>query len=245
MNYPIRDKGLQVDAAISMGNSLYAVLVGVIIGVLIVLLSDSENKMCLFGFGNTAGNSLVSGGCMAFALLLWLIYYFLDWYDLNMVLVYDNYMGPRQVLFYFFCILAISLCVVLSLLGKANLLVIIASIYASLVTLLRDKLIDAAPMNSTNQEAYNYAKQVQWDSITTLLLLVMCFLGFVSGCLTVIPSWQYLSLGIEWAKFLNPCATVLIGIVAVIVKLRRSKYKIQPEYQAAVVAIKGNKEDKS
>jgi hypothetical protein len=192
---------------------------------------------------------------MILVVVLWIMYYILDWHDLNMVLVYDEDIGRKQMFLYFLCILAISLCVVLALLGKAEILGIVASVYVPFAVWLRNKVIDRPPTNATPDEAYEHGKKFEKTKNRTrklnYLLLLVCVLGFICG---ICGSLSQVSVGqqkwlvflIELGKFFNPYTAVVVSAVALFFKYHRSTHKIEQEYHDAVVAMhKASRRDAS
>ena len=242
MSYPLRKAGLQVDSAISMGNSLYAIMVGVIISVIVVVLSSSAPKKALFG-GNVFGiDAFLWKACMVVITGCWIAYYLYDWHDLNLVVIYDKKVAMKEMLTYFFCIFSISLCVVLTLLGKIVMLAIIESIYSPMVALFRNKLIDAPPAapGATNSEIYRHGKAVMWDTIITWLLNIVfcisCFSCFVSALVKIkeVKVLPFVAGMGDIPSQIMLFLAVVVALLALCSKRSRSKHKIQREYKLAI-----------
>ncbi len=240
MTYPLRERGLQIDSTLTMGNSLYAVLVGVIVSVITVVLSSRD----LGVFGLSEGH-LSCRLCMLVVVLLWIAYYLVDWHDLNRVPFIDEYIGMTQMLAYFVCILVISVCITLALLGNISLVAVIASVYCPLVARFRNKLLDEAPESGTLAEAFERGKRVQTAKTRTkvlnVALVLLCVIGFLSGCLGLLA--QKARVGdagwlILLGETVNPFAAVLIMAIGLVAKYHRSKNRIEPEYQAAIAQMR-------
>ncbi len=241
MSYPLRKEGLQVDSAISMGNSLYAIMVGIIISVVIVVLTSSRPAISIFGpYGEMDKWPWMA--CLGLIALSWILYYIYDWHDLNLVVVYDNKVAMKEMLTYFLCIFCISLCVVLALLGKTFTLALIESGYAPIVALFRNRLIDA-PSDTPETgrlEAFKEGKRFQIHRIVTLFLNIIfclsCFICAISAAKETkgLMDLRFLAALGDWPPIVRPLSLVVVALMAVYSKIRRSTHKIQREYKHAL-----------
>jgi hypothetical protein len=242
MSYPLREEGLQVDSAISMGNSLYAIMVGVIISVIVVVLGSSASAISLFGNSAPGTNPLLWNICMGVIAACWLAYYIYDWHDLNLVVIYDKKVAMKEMLTYFLCIFSISLCVVLALLGKIVFLAVIESIYSPSVAIFRNKLIDAPPGAGDASAAtiFHHGKKVIMDKIQTKLLNVVffisCFicLASVAMGIRIIRALPIITALGNLPLQITQYSSVVVAGMALLSKRRRSKHKIQREYKQAI-----------
>jgi len=243
VTYPLRTEGLQIDASLSMGNSLYAVLVGIIVSVIAVVVSSGE-----IGIFGTGGEHKVSTFCciaLTAVVLLWIVYYLIDWHDLNRAPFIDDNIGMKQMLGYFVCIFLISVCIAFALLGQINYVIIIASIYCPTVGRFRNELWDGPPEKGTLAEAFELGKDVTLSRVKTLILngsfFFLCALGVACGVLALLSVKEtdvFIAVFIDIAKAISPAITVIIVAIAVAAKYQRSKKQIGPRYQEAIKKLK-------
>lgn len=242
MSYPLREEGLQVDSAISMGNSLYAIMVGVIISVIVVVLGSNTSVISLFGKSSPGTSPLFWNICMGIIASCWIAYYIYDWHDLNLVVIYDKKVAMKEMFTYFLCIFSISLCVVLALLGRIAFLAIVESIYSPFVAIFRNKLIDAPPDTGVvnADKIFSHGKKVTLDKIQTRILNVVFFIScFICLISVVIGIRIFRALPIVLALgdiplHITHYSSVVVAGMALFSKQRRSKHKIQREYKQAV-----------
>lgn len=143
MNVPVRTKGLQVEAVLCLGNSLYSVLVAGIIGAAVLILSDTGALAQLT-------NARASGGLASYALsmvrpftltALLAAYFVFDWYDLNQVTYCDTKIGRAQLFLWLLAICILSVEIVLCVAARYRPFSVLAVAYFAYTALLRDLLI--------------------------------------------------------------------------------------------------------
>lgn len=240
MPYPLRGDGLQIDSVLSMGNSLYAVLVGIIVSVLAVVFTNRE--MGMFGTARGADVPWLWCGCMLAIVVLWVLYYMIDWHDLNRVPFFDTEMGMAQMLKYFACIFLISMCITFAILGMSASVAILTSVYCPIAIRFRNGLIDAPPQDGTLAEAFNHGKKVVWGRMRVSALngayFVVCGAALIAGVAsTLTPSQdapRAFAAPIGWGHDFAHYATLLVVGIALAAKYHRSTTYIERSYRNAI-----------
>lgn len=246
MSYPLREEGLQINAVLSMGNSLYAVLVGIIISVITVVVSSTD--ITVFGMAQPQQiPTVICHSALSLLVLLWIAYYLIDWHDLNCIPFIDENLGMRQMLIYFIAIFAISVCITFAMLGNTNWVAALVSVYCPCAARFRNKVLDRPREEYSPAQLLDAGIAIGVSKVTTrlynTLYIGVCAVVFLSAGfaetqpLGLWSNFQTLSLACEW---ILPIGAVAILIIAVVAKYQRSKNHIRPEYRKAIQSILAN-----
>jgi hypothetical protein len=220
----IRKEGLQIDAILNMGNSLYAILLATVIGMAGILIKTDE----LFIKSTEVYSRCISGG--VFVLLL--IYYLIDWYDLNLAPYFDKKIGLAQMAKWMLCIIIVTLSSLMALSGQINIVGLLTGFYMAPVMCKRDKEIGVP--KGTMEIGTVYWKGVadaclmitKWGLV--MLSLVIFSLTFIHFCFEWTPGWFNTSVAIM---------TISCWLVALGYKIVRSHFLISPKYKIAIAAM--------
>lgn len=221
MRTPIREEGLQIDAVLNMGNSLYAILLATVIGTAGVLIKTDE----LFARSAALYLRFISGGIV----LLLVVYYLVDWHDLNLVPYFDKQIGMSQMAKWILCIIIITLASVMSLSGQIDKVALMTGIYMTPVLWFRDKEIGEPDGEMEIRVAYWKGVADTYLSWTrkglVLLSLISLFFSMIHFCFNWTPNWFYTTIAI---------ITIACWLMALAYKITRSHFLILPKYKDAI-----------
>jgi len=234
MDTPLRHEGLQIEATLSMGNSLYSILLAAIIGAMALVLRDGTVFDALPKAENHAWSLVVLTACTA---VLLIAYYIMDWHDLNRVPYFDKKIGILQMTSWMaaICVLSLSLILYICALGSPSIpslrhhvtvVGMLTAIYIPLTWLLRNWMIQE---DEDAGARTNFVKgQLKMASVLGALACMLAWCYFVVWAARKATDAMTLTIACitlaAWAFFLG-------------LKIWRSVRKIAPDYKTAVDAI--------
>ena len=230
MPNPIRTSGLQIQAVLSMGNSLYAVLVGTTTGAISIILTNK----------NIFGEQQIFFGLYHIVLLLTVvlitIYFLIDWHDLNRAAFIDDDIGISQMVQWVVAILLISISIILCGVGIPLPCSILSFAYLPLSLRLRDNLIHPIGLTEQEKTAGDGYEKAQKDEKVKNIKLVTNILQWIYFFLLLATLCQlfFISMEIKTTQVVYSFGCFLAWLLALIVKCYRSKYVIEPSYKIAI-----------
>ena len=224
MQTPIRKEGLQIEAVLNMGNSLYAILLATVIGMAGILIKTDE----LFVKSAEVYLRCISGGVF----LLLIVYYLIDWYDLNLAPYIDEKIGLAQMAKWMLCIIIVTLSSLMALSGRIDIIALLTGFYHAPVMYGRDKEIGIPEGKMEITTAY-------WKGVADTCLMITKW-GLVALSL-VILSFALIHVFFDWSPgwFNASVATMTIAcwLMALGYKIVRSHYLIFPKYRNAIAKM--------
>ena len=223
---PANHQGLTHDAALGVGNNIYAVLLGLFVAAVTVQLIGQASP-------NAQGES--SRLTLLLQLFPVFLYYLLDWYDLNIVTFIDPRFDRKQMALYVLSVI-IQAAVIAGFAapGKEDTVIVLSSTHLALALLLRDRLLD---LPKASRNVGHYMGYGAWR--------ILLIIGIIAGLpLTLLPLDDQLP---SLAQFLNwtPSAPIKRAFIVLLWtcgfghKLYRSRKFLDPLYAKALKEIDG------
>lgn len=242
MNTPIKKEGLQIEAALNMGNSLYSILLATMLGATAVLL-QTEGLISLLTAFTTIG-FYVRIISLATVILL-VIYYIVDWHDLNQVAYFDEVIGKSQMSLWMLCICIVSLSSVLSILivrlsspffmlNQATVVAVLTAVYIPTTFVYRNKLIEEPELPDTMppKEAFEQGREHEKLKIAEKTKRRRSLIGVIFASLLWIFAIVCLyRLNTKWNCLIIYAITSIGWSVALTLKFRRSKNYVSKRYK--------------
>jgi hypothetical protein len=228
----IRAKGLQIDAVLCLGNSLYAIFFGLVIVELVSFIGGNPPPIYPLTASLTHDSFVNTVGVLVGLLLCF--YYTLDWYDLNRAPYIDEEVGGLQLLVWMVCILFTSLVLVLAVRGIPIWLMVISAIYVTLTVLLRDYAWGHLSLSDAS------TTRIYWKGTRDGLLFLVLLVLDASVLLVILMNWNvkpfdYNDVSVsQWMRSVSAGISLVLWFIAVMLKWRRSTTKIANEYASAI-----------
>lgn len=219
--------GLQRESVSNLGNNLFAFVLAsaAVIGVL------AYNDAITRGIFSGETLSIIARAVPLFGIIVLVFYYLIDWYDLNLAVYIDEFVGRKQVCLYVIAALLLAALPPLVLGGKTNVAAFLAAIYFPLADLQRNKLLREGKEHlTTKDEAMAYGAQERTVIILRWVLWSFALITFATAVCTLVKdsTLTMLCVGI---------ALVLLWVVACILKVLRSICFLQSEYERRLRGI--------
>lgn len=225
MYKPVRAEGLQIEAVLNMGNCIYSVLLGTI-SALIVYVSTHDGVM-----PQVVADASVR--IPVFLLLpLLLIYYLVDWHDLNRAPFFDEKIGMGQMCRWMLCILLIGAMAVSTVRGALASLTFITSLYIPLTTRFRNKELGLKGNEKDHEESFLKGRIYERAKYKNRFAVLVAFLG---AAFAVYFHFYLSENGI--ARCTLTWMIILAWALMAVSKWRRSRRKIEPAYRHAVAGM--------
>lgn len=248
MDTPIKKEGLQIEAALNMGNSLYSILLATMLGATALLLQTDELISLLTAFKTI---DFYVRMISAVTVILLVVYYIVDWHDLNQVAYFDEVIGKAQMTLWMLCICIVSLSSVLSILiirlsspvsmlNQATVVAVLTAIYIPTTFVYRNKLIKEPelPKKTTPKEAFEQGREHEKLTMAeknkrtrSLVCAIVASLLWIFGTVCVYR------LNTEWRCLLIYAITCLGWLVALFLKFRRSEKYVSVQYREFISLI--------
>lgn len=214
--------GLSPEAVLNMGNSLFSVVLGSVMAVTSLLLYDASFEFPSAPLERWGRTVLIVG------IAVLVLYYLIDWYDLNLMVVVDTFVGRRQIFIYVICALFIGSLPPLALQGNVDLLGILSSVYFPLADFQRNRFINPEDY-ATSSESGRAIGRVEGYLLIGRVVLWILSLGLLGVCTYCL--W-YQAAEPALARFSGSVLVLLLWLMAATLKLVRSVTFIELLYIA-------------
>lgn len=213
--------GLQRDSVSNLGNNLFGFVLGSALAIISLI---AYGGALTSGIGNNGMMQLTARLLPLLGIILLVFYYLIDWYDLNLAVYIDEFVGRVQVSLYVIAALIIASLPPLVLSGKIEIAALLAVLYFPLANSQRNKLFHdiACPVDQSEQRTYGQKegavkilKYILWGvSLGTLIMAVWSLIEQSNG-----------------AKLAVSIALLMLWLFACILKILRSVYFLQVLYE--------------
>lgn len=213
--------GLQRDSISSIGNNLFGFVLGSAAAIIGVLAYGGD---IAHDIGNGETLQTVARILPLPGIIVLVLYYLIDWYDLNLAVYIDEFVGRKQVCLYVISALVVAALPALALGGKTDIAALLAAVYFPLADYKRDRLLREGSRHLENRDDLLSFGQKQGIASVLRILLVV-----VSAITLIMAAW---SLRTQTAGMMLAVAIalLLIWVIACILKMLRSVYFLQSEY---------------
>jgi len=230
----IRKEGLQTEAVLNMGNCIYSVMLGTISAIIMYLFTTDQILPKIYDELPVRAPSY-----MMFLLLI--LYYMVDWHDMNRVAYFDRMIGMRQMCRWIVCVLLLGWLAILALFGSLSLIAFITALYTPLAMSFRDQDLNYPTHEGKNhQESFlmgiNHAKKLYAFKQKRRRRIILAVVLVTVGISLAVLFHLYLSQNVNAMRGMSGLLLIIWSVMLVL-KFQRSQSLIATEYRCVVTQM--------
>lgn len=244
MNLKLREEGLQIEAVLCMGNSIYAVALGVATTLIFYIFSKEGVNL----FNNFFKEDLFIKIPSLILVPILALYYIFDWHDFNLATYFDKKIGVSQMYQWIICVLLISFLAICAFNKSLILEAFFSSIYFLQVLKKRDSLFELGGTETINEAFLKGQNKLKYNSLKFIIRFLGYLILFILTFLFVFWLLKIFLSSVPWITTINnnffPIILLFLAWIILLtwglnlwLKFFRSKHCIEIQYKKEIVRM--------